>query len=63
MFQCIEHEEMNKLLCSLACTWMTRIDSQFILLAAYLKMFHWNEMLIWWLPGCNYRLVLSWKNT
>ena len=27
-FQCNEHVEMNKFLCSLACTWMTRIDSQ-----------------------------------
>ena len=30
MFQCNEHAEMNKFLCSLACTWMTIIDSQFI---------------------------------
>ena len=29
MFQCSEHVEKNKLLCSLACTWMTIIDSQF----------------------------------
>ena len=29
MFQCNEHVEMNKFLCSLACTWMTIIDSQF----------------------------------
>ena len=29
MFQCYEHLEMNKFLCSLACTWMTIIDSQF----------------------------------
>ena len=28
MFQCNEHEVMNKFLCSLACTWMTIIDSQ-----------------------------------
>ena len=28
MFQCNEHVEMNKLLCSLACTWMKIIDSQ-----------------------------------
>ena len=28
MFQCNEHVEMNKFLCSLACTWMTIIDSQ-----------------------------------
>ena len=29
MFQCNEHVESNKFLCSLACTWMTIIDSQF----------------------------------
>ena len=29
MFQCNEHVEMNKVLCSLACTWMTIIASQF----------------------------------
>ena len=44
---------MNKFLCSLACSWMTIIDNQFILLTAYLQMFYWNEMLTWWLPGCK----------
>ena len=29
MFQCNEYIEMNKFLCSLACTSMTIIDSQF----------------------------------
>ena len=29
MFQCNENVETNKFLCSLACTWMTIIDSQF----------------------------------
>ena len=29
MFQCNEPVEMNKFLCSLACTWMTIMDSQF----------------------------------
>ena len=28
MFQCNAHVEMNKFLCSLACTWMAIIDSQ-----------------------------------
>ena len=32
MFQCNEHEEMNKFLCSLACTWITIIDSQFYII-------------------------------
>ena len=32
MFQCNEHVEMNKLMCRIACTWMTIID--FILLTA-----------------------------
>ena len=26
--------------------------ANFILLTAYLYIFHWNEMLAWWLPGC-----------
>ena len=29
MFQCNEHVEIHKFLCSLACTLMTTIDSQF----------------------------------
>ena len=29
MFQYNEHVEINKFLCSLVCTWMTIIDSQF----------------------------------
>ena len=29
MFQCDEHVEINEFLCSLACTWMTILDSQF----------------------------------
>ena len=40
---------MNKLLCSLACTWITDV----ILLTVYLKMFHWNEMLTCRLRGCK----------
>ena len=32
MFQCNEHAEMNTFLCSLACTWMTIIDSQFYII-------------------------------
>ena len=32
MFQCNEHVEMNKFLCSLACTWMSIIDSQFYII-------------------------------
>ena len=32
MFQCNKHVEMNKFLCSLACTWMTIIDSQFYII-------------------------------
>ena len=32
MFQCNEHVEMNKFLCSLACTWMTIMDSQFYII-------------------------------
>ena len=32
MFQCNEHVEMNMFLCSLACTWITIIDSQFYII-------------------------------
>ena len=32
MFQCNEHLEMNKFLCSLACTWTTIIDRQFYII-------------------------------
>ena len=35
MLQCNEHVEMNKFLCSLACTWMTKIDSQFYIIYTY----------------------------
>ena len=49
MFLCHEHVEINKFLRSLACTWMTIIESQFYIIA----LFHSNEMLTWWLPGCK----------
>ena len=32
IFQCNEHVEMNKFLCSLTYTWMTIIDSQFYII-------------------------------
>ena len=32
MYQCNEHVEMNKVLCSLTCTWMAIIDSQFYII-------------------------------
>ena len=44
-FQCNEHEEMNKFLCSLACTWMTIIESQFILLASNIQCFFEIKMM------------------
>ena len=31
-FQCYEYVEMNKFLCSLVCTWVTMIDSQFYII-------------------------------
>ena len=48
---------MNKLLCSLACTWITIIDSQCYSIDKLLKMFHLNEMLTWWLPCCIIRVT------
>ena len=38
---------MDKFLCSLACTWMTTIDSQFYIIDSLSEMFHWNKMLNW----------------
>ena len=32
MIKCNEHVEMNKFLCSLACTWMTIVGSQFYII-------------------------------
>ena len=52
-FQCIEHVVINKFLCSLVCTWIAIIDSQFYIIRVYLSMFHWNEMLTSRLPGCK----------
>ena len=53
MFQCNEHVEMNKTLGSLASTWITIIDSQFYIIDNLSSDVSWNEMLTWWLPGCN----------
>ena len=36
MFQCNEYVEMNKFLCSLACTWITIIESQFYIIDCYM---------------------------
>ena len=55
MFQCNKPAEMNKILCSLACTWMTIIDSHFHIIDSLHNMFHWNEMLTWWLPSCIFK--------
>ena len=33
---------------------MAIIEIIIILLTSYLEIFHWNEMLNWWLPGCIY---------
>ena len=32
MFKCNAHVEINRFLCSLACTWMTIIDNQFYII-------------------------------
>ena len=36
MVQCNELVEVKKFLCSLACTWMTKIDSQFYIIDSLL---------------------------
>ena len=43
LFQCTEHVEMNKFLCSLACTWMTIIDSQLYIIDSLSEMFLWMK--------------------
>ena len=54
MFQYNEHVEMNKFLCSFVCIWITILDSQFYISDSLsLDVFHWNEMLTWWLPYCK----------
>ena len=53
VLQCNEYVEMNKLLCSLACTWMTIVDSQFYNIDSLSLDVHSNEMLTWWMPGCK----------
>ena len=58
MFQCNEHVEMNKFLCSFACTWMTIIDSQIYIIDSLSLDISLNEVLTLWLPGCiKYRIV------
>ena len=52
MFQCNEHVEMNKFLCSLACTWMTIIDGKFYIIDSL-------SLDVLLLGGC---LVVRWNN-
>ena len=54
MFQCNENVEMNKFLCSLACTWMTIIESQFYIIDIFKSL---NVSLEW-----NAKLVVAWLN-
>ena len=48
MFQCNEHLEMNTFLCSLACIWMTVIDSKlYIIDSLSLDVsLEWNAYLV-----------------
>ena len=55
MFQCNENVEMKKLLCSLACTWITIIDSHFYIIDSLSLDVSLEKMLTWWLPGCIYK--------
>ena len=48
---------MNKFLCSLACTWMAIIDSQFYI-TDLCQMLHWNKTLNWWwLSDCKFKSI------
>ena len=44
---------MNKFLCSLACTWMTIIGSQFYIIDSLSLDVSLDEMLTWWLACCT----------
>ena len=48
-----EQVEMKNNSCSLPCTWMTIINCLFILLIAYLEMFHGSKLLNCKLLGCT----------
>ena len=52
MLLCNEPVEINKRLCSLACTWVTIIDSQFYIIDSLSLDVSLEKMLTWWLPGC-----------
>ena len=43
---------MNTFSCGLSCTWMPIIDCIFMLLTAYLEMFHWSILRSCLLLGC-----------
>ena len=60
MFQCNEHVEMNKFLCSLACTGMTIIDSQFYIIDSLSLdvSLEWNANLV--VNGCKWFCDLGW---
>ena len=48
LFQCNEHVEMNKFLCSLACTWMKILDSQFYIIDLSSDVsLEWNANLVY----------------
>ena len=60
MFQCNEPVEMNKFLCSLACTWMTIIDSQFYIIDSLSLdvSLEWNDnLVVVWLYVENISLI------
>ena len=48
LFHCNAHVEINKCLCSLACTWITTIDSQFYIIDSLSLdvSFGWNAKLV-----------------
>ena len=52
--QCKEHVEMNKFLCSLACTWRTIIDSQFYIIDSLSLAVSLELKLTWWSPETRF---------
>ena len=63
MFQCNDHVEMNKFLCSLACIWM-KIIANFILLTDYMaNCLYLHDSYITKFDFMNYafaKLVVEW---
>ena len=63
MLKCNEHVEINKFVCSLTCTWMAIIDSQFYSIDSLFwdVWLEWNAILVvaWLYPTLKSQISLS----